>query len=332
MGTEAALPIESHGGDPERDQHIFEITGIRPDPRAKIPLEETATMIRGTQNGDPQAMERLVASRLVWVYGKYLRQEAVLQRHDLTPADIMQMGSLATLEAAGGINADSPIANTLLHNRIPEIMGHLLLETKLTPTFAEHGQKLQSLKRVKEDEQEEKIDDHIVQTGEHVQRIAQSQPGRLIPEDDIEEVAEKRLDIEAIRDALNSLSWRYRYILERRFGLGVEPATLETLGQEFGISRERVRQIETGSLKIIHDVYVDRMSGIEPRWTAEQRVLQTEWFEELAAKQEAGGIAFVTGSLLERPLPEPLRYYLEHGHFLAKTGDTALKLALRAAA
>ena len=43
---------------------------------------------------------------------------------------------------------------------------------------------------------------------------------------------------------------RLRDVIERRFGLaGEHPQTLEQIGKELGITRERVRQLETRALK-----------------------------------------------------------------------------------
>lgn len=48
---------------------------------------------------------------------------------------------------------------------------------------------------------------------------------------------------------LSSLDERPRRILEERFGLiSAQPRTLESIGQEYGITRERVRQIEAAAL------------------------------------------------------------------------------------
>ncbi len=50
--------------------------------------------------------------------------------------------------------------------------------------------------------------------------------------------------------ALEELSERTRHVLEARFGLNDrEPATLEQVGTEIGVTRERVRQIETRALR-----------------------------------------------------------------------------------
>jgi RNA polymerase sigma factor (sigma-70 family) len=53
-----------------------------------------------------------------------------------------------------------------------------------------------------------------------------------------------------LRRALDRLEPRLRDVLERRFGLaGGNPQTLEHIGKELGITRERVRQLETRALK-----------------------------------------------------------------------------------
>jgi RNA polymerase primary sigma factor len=53
-----------------------------------------------------------------------------------------------------------------------------------------------------------------------------------------------------LREALAQLEPRLREVLERRFGLhGRNPQTLEHIGKELGITRERVRQLETRALK-----------------------------------------------------------------------------------
>src|SRR3954451_11511940 len=52
--------------------------------------------------------------------------------------------------------------------------------------------------------------------------------------------------------ALERLDARMRHVLERRFGLdGAPPQTLEELGTELGVTRERVRQLETRALRAL---------------------------------------------------------------------------------
>jgi RNA polymerase primary sigma factor len=57
----------------------------------------------------------------------------------------------------------------------------------------------------------------------------------------------RRSDIEV---ALSSLPKRERQVIELRFGLtGGQPCTLEEVGKAFGVTRERIRQIENNTLK-----------------------------------------------------------------------------------
>ncbi len=66
--------------------------------------------------------------------------------------------------------------------------------------------------------------------------------------------AEEELKIESLRErlneALNMLSPRERKVIELRYGLdGKKPRTLEEVGEELGLTRERVRQLETQALE-----------------------------------------------------------------------------------
>ena len=50
--------------------------------------------------------------------------------------------------------------------------------------------------------------------------------------------------------ALNALPERERQVIEMRYGLtGERPYTLEEVGQAFGVTRERIRQIENNTLR-----------------------------------------------------------------------------------
>jgi len=64
-----------------------------------------------------------------------------------------------------------------------------------------------------------------------------------------EESATVQLLKEQVRDILSTLSDRERKILEMRFGLnGTKSHTLEEVGLEFAVTRERIRQIEAKAL------------------------------------------------------------------------------------
>jgi RNA polymerase primary sigma factor len=81
--------------------------------------------------------------------------------------------------------------------------------------------------------------------------------GELI-EDDRQRPLERELADQQRHDTLaglvEALPYRERTILELRYGLaGNQPHTLEEVGRRFGVTRERVRQIETRTLRRLAD-------------------------------------------------------------------------------
>ena len=81
----------------------------------------------------------------------------------------------------------------------------------------------------------------------------ESELGDFVPDDLAEspfDTATLSLRREDVQRALDSLPDRERLVIELRFGLrGEQPYTLEEVGLEFGVTRERIRQIENNTLK-----------------------------------------------------------------------------------
>ena len=81
----------------------------------------------------------------------------------------------------------------------------------------------------------------------------ESELGDFVQDDAVAEPfeeASEHLQKEGVRKALGALPERERQVIELRYGLsGLEPLTLEEVGQAFGVTRERIRQIENNTLK-----------------------------------------------------------------------------------
>ena len=59
-----------------------------------------------------------------------------------------------------------------------------------------------------------------------------------------------QLNVESLRAVMTRLGDRERRILEMRYGLnGEEPSTLDEVGREFNVTRERIRQIEARAIE-----------------------------------------------------------------------------------
>jgi len=84
-------------------------------------------------------------------------------------------------------------------------------------------------------------DDEDSLLGDFIEDTSQPQPY---------DQASRQLLKENIEEVLNTLSSREARVLKMRFGLdGHHPMTLEEVGREFGVTRERIRQIEAKALR-----------------------------------------------------------------------------------
>ena len=81
----------------------------------------------------------------------------------------------------------------------------------------------------------------------------ESSLGDFVPDESAEspfDTASLSLRREDVEHALMALPERERKVIELRFGLsGEQPCTLEEVGRAFGVTRERIRQIENNTLK-----------------------------------------------------------------------------------
>jgi len=72
------------------------------------------------------------------------------------------------------------------------------------------------------------------------------------------------MELSRLRELIEKLDEREAAILRMRYGIGVEePMTLKEIGQKFGITRERVRQMELQAM--------DRLYSIMSREFGEER-------------------------------------------------------------
>lgn len=71
-----------------------------------------------------------------------------------------------------------------------------------------------------------------------------------------------------IKEAILTLPKRYQTVMVLRYGIDGEPKTLEEIGDQFGVTRERIRQIE---VKALHDLLGGREEAFQPcfHWLSE---------------------------------------------------------------
>lgn len=81
----------------------------------------------------------------------------------------------------------------------------------------------------------------------------------LNQEEIIDSVETNELTREGLQDGLQILSPKEQYVIEKRY-LASPPSKLRELGDELGISKERVRQIEIGALKKLRSTIENRVN------------------------------------------------------------------------
>ncbi len=81
----------------------------------------------------------------------------------------------------------------------------------------------------------------------HIDVLAEETPTQ---EEILAETDEKEKILEGVSEAVERLNEKERFILKNRF-MAEKPMTLKEIGKRFNISKERVRQIEAGSIKKI---------------------------------------------------------------------------------
>jgi RNA polymerase primary sigma factor len=94
---------------------------------------------------------------------------------------------------------------------------------------------------------------HPVSLEKPIGEEEESELGDFVQDENTEspdEAASLTLRRSDIENALGALPDRERKVIELRFGLnGEQPCTLEEVGKAFGVTRERIRQIENNTLK-----------------------------------------------------------------------------------
>ena len=110
---------------------------------------------------------------------------------------------------------------------------------------------------LKDTDRVENIEGGIIVDGAYIDEQENNENYQVITTDDT--IVDTELEVEThtinnkIEEALNTLTVRESSILKKRFGFDGEQRTLQSIGNEFGVTGDRIRQIEYKDLrKLIH--------------------------------------------------------------------------------
>ena len=136
-------------------------------------------------------------------------------------------------------------------NKVVQVSRQLVQELGREPTPEEIGHELQWTPREVKDIL--RIAQLPISLEKPIGEEEDSELGDFVEDETAEspfETASVNLRRENVRRALNALPQREREVIEMRYGLkGHQARTLEEVGRAFGVTRERIRQIENNTLK-----------------------------------------------------------------------------------
>ena len=237
--------------------------------------DEEVELAQRIRKGDPVALEKLTRANLRFVVSVAKQY----QNQGLSLPDLINEGNLGLIKAAEKFDETRGfkfisyavwwIRQSILQalaeqSRIVRLplnqVGSLNKINKALSKFEQEHERQPSNEELSEmiDVPKDKISDTLRVSGRHVSVDAPFVEGEdnslldVLPNDD-SPMADKGLVNESlnteIERALSTLTDREREIVKSFFGIGCQEMTLEEIGERFGLTRERVRQIKEKAIR-----------------------------------------------------------------------------------
>ena len=250
-----------------------------------ISVEEEVELAQRIKKGDKAALEKLVRANLRFVVSVAKQY----QNQGLSLSDLINEGNLGLIKAAEKFDETRGfkfisyavwwIRQSILQalaeqSRIVRLplnqVGALNKLNREISKFEQENERAPSIEEVagKLEMPKEKVSDTLRVAGKHVSVDAPFQegedntlldvlPNTTTPKTDNDLIYESlRKEIDR---ALETLSEREQQIIRMFFGLDGKEMTLEEIGQQFGLTRERVRQIKEKAIRRLRHVSKNKL-------------------------------------------------------------------------
>jgi RNA polymerase primary sigma factor len=227
-----------------------------------ITVEEEVELAQRIKKGDRTALEKLTRANLRFVVSVAKQY----QNQGLSLPDLINEGNLGLIKAAEKFDETRgfkfisyavwsrivrlPLNQVGSLNKINKAFSKFEQEFERTPSPEELADVLELPK--------EKVSDTLRVSGRHVSVDAPFVDGEdnslldVLPNNDSPNADKALLNESLTREidrALATLTERERDIIKLFFGIGIQEMTLEEIGEQFGLTRERVRQIKEKAIR-----------------------------------------------------------------------------------
>ena len=240
-----------------------------------ISVEEEVELAQRIRKGDKEALEKLTRANLRFVVSVAKQY----QNHGLSLPDLINEGNLGLIKAAEKFDETrgfkfisyavwwirqsilQAIAEQSRIVRLPlNQVGSVHKINKMLNQFEQEHERRPSIDEIaaSTDLPEDKIEDALKVNTKHISVDAPFVDGEenslldILPNAD-SPMADTQLVMESLRNEINRallmLSERERRIVEAFFGINQPEMTLEEIGEKFGLTRERVRQIKEKAIR-----------------------------------------------------------------------------------
>ena len=240
-----------------------------------ISVEEEVELAQRIRRGDRKALEKLTRANLRFVVSVAKQY----QNHGLSLPDLINEGNLGLIKAAEKFDETrgfkfisyavwwirqsilQAIAEQSRIVRLPlNQVGSVNKINRIYHLFEQENERRPSVNELASlvDLPEEKIEDALKVNTRHVSVDAPFIDGEenslldILPNSDAP-MADTELVMESLRNEINrallTLNERERHIIEAFFGINQPEMTLEEIGEKFGLTRERVRQIKEKAIR-----------------------------------------------------------------------------------
>ena len=240
-----------------------------------ISVEEEVELAQRSRKGDRKALEKLTRANLRFVVSVAKQY----QNHGLSLPDLINEGNLGLIKAAEKFDETrgfkfisyavwwirqsilQAIAEQSRIVRLPlNQVGSVNKINKVLNQFEQEHERRPSLDELAAsvDLPEDKIEDALKVNTRHISVDAPFVDGEenslldILPNSD-SPMADNELVMESLRNEINrallTLNERERRIIEAFFGINQPEMTLEEIGEKFGLTRERVRQIKEKAIR-----------------------------------------------------------------------------------